>query len=221
MRAVTIPVYTSKKLELFVEKLKDGFELWAVGVVKGRRILIDHHLTHDDLETRLEYARPKDLIWRDAAPSEIPAEKHAKAIQMEETIYERRGFWDGVDSNLASVYLLDRDRKEASAAKKMILGRWTDGVVTLSLEPNNKLQWTCVDPQHWLNVWGQNTSQPPDWWNMGSWELGLMANRNTRQACGTHAGVLHVDEKELHIRGGHLNRIVHVFYRDQQSNIVS
>ena len=23
-------------------------------------------LTHDDLETRLEYARPEDLIWRDA-----------------------------------------------------------------------------------------------------------------------------------------------------------
>src|SRR5271154_6031360 len=86
MRTVSIPVYTSKKIELFVEKVKGGFELWAVGIVKGQRILIDHHLTRDDLETRLEYARPEDLIWRDTVHSEIPVEKHERTVQMEETI---------------------------------------------------------------------------------------------------------------------------------------
>jgi hypothetical protein len=215
MRTVSIPVYTSKKLELFVERVKDGFELWAVGIVKGQRILIDHHLTRDDLETRLEYARPEDLIWRDAERSEIPAEKHTMAIQMEETIYERRGFWDGVTSNLAAIRVLVTDRKEANAAKKAMLGRWTDGVVTLSLEPDHRLQWTCTHSRHWLNVWGQDGKQSPDWWNMSSWELGFLAGKNTPKACGTHSGVVHVDEKEFHIRGGHINRIVHVFQKVQ------
>jgi hypothetical protein len=210
MRAVSIPVYNNHKIELFVERLKDGFELWCVGVVKGKRILIDHHLTRDDLEARLEYARHEDLIWRDVTRSEIPAEKHERTVQMEETI-ERKVFWDGIDSNFASIRSLDKDRKDTVAAKKTILGRWTDGVLTFSVEPNNKLQWSCSDHQHWLDR-GRNPA--PDWWNFSSlWELHLMANMNTPKACGTHVSVLHVDEKELHIKRGPVYRIVHVFHR--------
>ncbi len=212
MRKVTIPVYASKKIELFVEKRKNGFELWAVGIVNGQRVVMDHHLTRDDLEARLEYAWPEDLVWRDTVHSEIPVEKHERTVQMEETI-ERGVFWDGIDSNLASIRSLDKDKKETAAAKKAILGRWTDGVVTFNIEPNKKLQWSCSDPRHWLNGWWQVKGQSPDWWNLSSWELHFMAGMNTPQVCGTHAGVLHVDDKELHIRGGHLNRIVHVFRR--------
>ena len=176
MRTVSIPVYTSKKIELFVEKVKGGFELCAVGIVKGQRILIDHHLTRDDLETRLEYAWPEDLVWRDTVHSEIPVEKHERTVQMEETI-ERGGFWDGIASNLASIHSLDKDRKDTVAARKAILGRWTDGVLTFIIEPNNKLQWSCDDHQHWLN---RRRGPAPDWWNLSSlWELHLMCNMNT------------------------------------------
>jgi hypothetical protein len=211
MRTVTITIWNNKKLELFVEKVKDGFELWTVGIVKGQRILLDHHLTHDDLETRLEYTRPEDLIWRDADLSEIPAEKHKMAIEGEESI-KRNSFWDSITRNLASKHFLDRDRKAIATARKAILGRWTDGDLTFYLEPNNKMQWFCSDHEHWLN---RRRNPAPDWWDLSSvWELHLMANMNTPQARGTHVSVLHVDEKELHICGGHLNRIVHVFRRE-------
>lgn len=219
MRAVTIPVYASKKLDLFVERLKDGFELWAVGIVKGQRVLIDHHLTRDDWETKLEYAGPEDLIWRDAAHSEIPAQKHKLAIGGEETI-GRRVFGGGVRDDLAAIDFLDKDKKDTAAAKKAILGRWTDGVVTFSLEPNNKLRWTCADLRHWLNVWGITDKQTPSWWDFSSiWELYLMADMDTPQACGTHVGVLHVDENEVHLRGG-VNRIAHVFRRVKDNESV-
>jgi len=71
MRAVTITVHNNQKLEVFVRKLADGFEVFCAGLVRGRRVLIDHHLTRDDLEGHLKYAKPGDLIWRNAARSEI------------------------------------------------------------------------------------------------------------------------------------------------------
>src|ERR1700677_2226056 len=190
MRAVTISVYNSKNVELFVERLKDGFELWAVGVVNGQRVLIEHHLTRDDLEEQMEYARLRDLAWRDATRSEIPAAKHRKAVLQEETII-RRVFASGVTSNLAAIDFLDKEKKDITAAKKAILGRWTDGVVAFRLGPDNTLEWSCVDLRHWLNVWGVVNKQTPNWWNLSSkWELHLMADMNTRQVCGTHVGVL-------------------------------
>jgi hypothetical protein len=212
MRTVTIPVYTNQKLELFVEKLKDCYEFWSVGMVKGHRVVIDHHLTHDDLETRLEYSQPEDLIWHDATPSEIPTDKHKLAIEGEESM-ERGVFWDGGAVQHFQPGFLTRDRKATAAAKKSILGGWTDGILSFLMEPNNKLQWSCSDGQYWLN---RRQGPAPDWWALsGVWELHFMANMNTPKACGTHVGVFHVDDHELHIHGGHLNRIVHVFRRVQ------
>ncbi len=105
-------------------------------------------------------------------------------------------FWDSMTSQLNSKSFLDKDKKETAAAKKVILGRWTDGVLTFSIEPNNKLQWSCADNQHWLNRRGDPA---PDWWNYSSlWELHLMCNMNTPSACGTHVSVLHIDKQELH-----------------------
>ncbi len=57
-----------------------------------------------------------------------------------------------VCNNFASISFLDGDRKETVAAKKAILGRWTDGVLTFGIEPNNKLQWSCADHQHWPSL---------------------------------------------------------------------
>lgn len=212
MRKVTIPVYNHYNIELFVEKLNIGFELWAVGIVGGKRILIDHRLTRDDLETQLEYVQPRDLTWHDATRLEIPNEKHRLAVSQEEPI-SRGVFSQGVRSNLFAITFLDRDKKDTTAAKKLMLGSWSDGVVTFNLEPKNKLEWSCADLRHWLNVWGAVNKQAPNWWNFSSaWEFHLMADMNTPQVCGTHVGVIHVDEKELRLRGG-VNRIALVFRR--------
>ena len=212
MRTVSISVYNSKTLELFVEKLKDHFEFWAVGIVKDRRVVIDHHLTHNDIETRLEYARPEDLIWRDADRLEIPAEKHQNAIEREETM-ARGVFWDSVDSQINSYAFLDRDKKDTTAARKLLLGQWTDGVLSFGIEPNDKLSWSCADHTHWLNRVAHHIGKPPpNWWSLNSrWALHIM---NTEHSCGTHAGVVHVDEKELHLNvRGKMNRMVYVFQK--------
>lgn len=216
MRTVTIPLYNNQKIELFVEKIKDGFELWEVGIVKGQRVVIDHSLTRDDLETRLEYARPEDLIWCDATGLEIPAEKHKMAIEREESFKQGR-FQHGITRILSAMDFIDKDKKDTAAAKKTILGRWTDGMLTFSIEPNNKLQWLCATHEHWLN---RRKGTPPDWWNLSNlWELHLMCNINTPEARGTHVGVLRIDENELHLRDG-VNRIAHVFRRVKDNESV-
>jgi hypothetical protein len=139
MRTVSIPVYNNTKIELFTEKRNDHFEFWAVGVAKDSRVIIAHRLTHNDLEARLEYARPGDLAWREADPSEIPAEKHPRAVEMEAAT-ARGVFSDSVDDQLRPCSFLDRDRKTTAAAKKLILGRWTDGALTFGIEPKDKLE---------------------------------------------------------------------------------
>lgn len=222
MRTTTIGVHNNQKIELYVGRFQDGFEFWAVGIVRGHRVIIDHHLTHDDLEARLEYARPGDLVWRDGTRSEIPSDKHKKAVAQEETItrgvfwdYERRGPGQirSVTSHLAAIDFLTIDQKSLVAAKKMMLGRWTDGVLTFSLEPNKWLQWRCADKAHWLNGGERVHGHAPNWWNSGSWGIAFLNNVHW---CGTHVEVLHVDERELHLAGGgHLHRIAHIFRRDR------
>ena len=217
MRTTVITVHNNQTLEVFVEKRKDGFELWMVGPMKANdRAVLDHHLTHDDLEARLAYAKPGDLIWRDAAASEIPKEKHQNAIEGEITI-QQGTFWDfeklhqSVGGHFGAMALLPMDRKESNASKKLLLGRWTDGVATLSMEPNHKLQWSCTDRRHPLNVGEQVHKHAPDWWNFAMWRVFLM---NEKHKCGTHVGVLRVDERELHIEGvGGLHRLATVFHR--------
>ena len=219
MRTIAITVHNNQILEVFVKKRKDDFELWTVGPIKRHRVILDHHLTHDDLEAHLAYVKSGDLIWRAASRSEIPADKHQNAIEMEETI-KHGSFWDyehwpeeagrSVARHLAPIVFLTTDKKEVTAAKKAILGRWTDGVVTLSIEPNNKLKWSCADSNHSLNVGEKIHGHPPDWWNFAMWRLALI---NDKHKCGTHVGVLRVDEHELHLDSSRPHRLAHVFRR--------
>lgn len=220
MRATAITVHNNQEVEIFVEKRKDGFGLWIVGPIKGSRTVIDHHLTHDDLEAWLAYAKPGDLVWRDATASEIPTEKHQNAVEMEATIKQGK-FMDyedwpeesqrSVARHFGSISLLTTDRKETNAANKAILGRWTDGVVTLNIEPNNKLGWSCSNRNHPFNIGEKVHGHAPDWWNFAMWRLHLM---NDKHKCGTHVGVLRADEHELHFEGGGPHRLATVFHRD-------
>jgi hypothetical protein len=210
MRTVAIPIRNTQKVEVFVEKHNDHFELWIVGMVKERRMVLSHHLTHGDLETHLEYARPEDLIWRDAERSEIPDEKHQNAIEMEETI-TRGVFWDGVASHFDSIAFITKDRKALLSAQKAILGRWTDGSLTFDLKPEHGLAWSCTDPKHWL---GRFAGPNPDWWNFKQWQFAFMSDVGKNSMSGCRNEIIHVDERELHFRGGHKNRMAYVFRRE-------
>lgn len=55
MRTIFISIRNNQELDIFIGKLKNGSEFWATGIVDGHRVDIDHHLTHDDLSTQLEY----------------------------------------------------------------------------------------------------------------------------------------------------------------------
>jgi hypothetical protein len=189
------------------------------------------------LEAHLEYANPGDLVWREASRLDIPIDKHPNAIEMEETI-KQGAFWDyddqhideleslarlasglparsglsgrSVAGHLSSIAFLVTDKKEMSKAKRFILGQWTDGVVTLNIGPNHELGWLCTDQKHPLNVGEQVHNHSPDWWNFAMWQIYLM---NDEHKCGTHTGVLNVDESELHLNGTYPHRIAHVFCR--------
>jgi hypothetical protein len=215
MRKTSITVHNTQRLDVFIEKRRNGFQLWIVGVVNGHRVVFDHHLTHDDLEAHLAYAVPGDLVWRDAVGSDIPLEKHKNANQMEDTI-KQGTFWDfeklgqSMAAHFGAVSVLPRDRKELNAAAKAVIGRWTDGIVTLSVEPGHKLGWSCVDRNHPLNLGERIHGHSPDWWNFAAWRLHLM---NNKHKCGTHVGVMRVDERELHVDANAPHRLVTVFRR--------
>jgi hypothetical protein len=214
MRTTSIIIHNSMRLEFFVEKRKKkGFEVWIVGPDQERRTLLDHHLTHDDLEARMEYARSGDLIWRDAMESEIPTQKHRNVIGTEETI--KQGiFWDfdklnlSITGHLGAIALLSTDKREWNAAKKAILGRWTDGIVTLDIKRHNALGWSCTDRQHPLNVGERVNEHAPNYWSLSKWRIFLV---NSRHKCGTHVGILQVTADELHLESGHKNRIARIF----------
>lgn len=216
MRTVALTVHNVEKLELFVEKRKNGFEVWIVGPWRGYRTVLDHHLTHDNLEAHLEYSSRKDLIWSASVDSEIPLKKHPNAIETETTITQGT-YWDyeklnlSVASHLSAIALLSADKKEWQEERKAIIGRWTDGVVVLCIEPGGKLLWSCSDPQHLLNVGERVHGHAPDSWKFAMWEIAIM---NKKHKCGTHVAVLRLDQVELHLLlSAHPYRIAHVFRR--------
>jgi hypothetical protein len=244
MRTVAISVHNNQELEIFVRERKGAFELWAVGPSTHGRTVLDHYLTHDDLEGRLYYQRRGDLVWREASASEILARKHENAIQTEETI-KQGVFWDcgsrrlkaiedtaqqalgglshvrsqgsrvrprpSVAAHLSAIALLRADRNALTAAKNALVGRWTDGVVTLTIEPHNRLRWSCTYRRHPLNVWQHVHGHAPDRWNFALWRLHLMSREHK---CGTHLGVLRVDTDELHLEGDKRDQIAKVLRRE-------
>lgn len=233
MRTTSIIICSDIKFEIFVAKREEGFELWMVGPIKGRRMILDHLLTHDDLEALLEYSEPADLIWHDAEHSEIPAKKHQMAIEYE-AAFERGIHQDfeypcvGVITHLNAMHLFCMDRSERKRAEKMLLGRWTDTVVTMDFMPNKKAQWSCADRRHPLNaflLWQDNymeysrrrTDQIPkhlpNWWNLE--EVGLFL-RNIEHKLARYIDVIRVDEQELHLQSFHPNRLARIFRRVQE-----
>ena len=209
MRTTSINVFNNQQIEIFIEKHEHWFELWQVGKLKQRMVL-NHYLTHDDLESYLGYAKFGDIIWRDASHEEIPTEKHQNAIEYEETIKAGRFIDSQLSPHLDTTGFLPIDRKALNTAKRLILGKWTDGNVTLSLEPNHKLQWSCLNKPN-LHKLGENISgHAPDWWDFARWQLPLW---NTEHRCGVRASILHVDDQELHFPTGGAGIIARIFRR--------
>lgn len=217
MRNTTFTVRNNQMLEVFTKRHGPGFELWTVGLIKERRSVLSHYLTHDDLEARLAYAEVGDLLWRNATIAEIPNEKHTAAAQWEESL--RRGVFvdndmqqrHSVASHFDVINLLPLDRKTWNIAKNVILGKWTDGNASVCFEPQSKLQWSCpMERPHLLNRYARVDGRIPDWWSFASWQLHLM---NSEHKCGIRVGVLRVDQNELHLLSDQQDHLSHIMKR--------
>ncbi len=216
MRTCAIPVRNNQVLEVFVEKRPIGFEVWTVGLVKKIRLILRHSITHDDWEQRLHYLKPNDLTWRDTPESDLPVVKHAVALEQEQQIIKRGCFQDS--DNLIyeianSLNIITTDRKAANIAKKAILGRWTDDVVSIVFTADSKLEFSLPrDEKHPLDMCMRGGRPVPNWWSFASWTLHLM-HRSPEYVGGQRTNVVQVDERELHVYSDQADRIAHVFIR--------
>ena len=115
-----------------------------------------------------------------------------------------------VAAHLSSIAFLATTPTQTATARKELLGRWTDAAITLTLEPNNKLRWTCANQLDPLNIGKRVNGHAPDWWNFARWEIALM---NSQHKCGTHVAVLQIDAQQLHLQSSHPHQIARVFVR--------
>jgi hypothetical protein len=236
LKSVEIIIHDNRRIELFVARHTEGYEVWIVGPFRGRRTILDHRLTHDDLQRYLEYARAGDLVWRNASEAELPHEKHKNALATEKTIKLGR-FWDYCDPQYSEMEALARrisglpDAPSSSlfsianhleviawlseedgwppVTVGALLGEWTDGVLTMNFKPGNRLDWLCTDPQHPLDFGRRVQAFPPNWWNIVGWRLHIM---NMEHKSGTNVVILRVDQDQLHVfETGCPNRIARIF----------
>ena len=212
MRRACISVFNNQQIELYNQlrgSVYDGFEVWMVGRIAKERTVLMHFTTQANLEGRLCYAKPGDLIWNDVEETEIPSRKSPSAIELEATIARGKH----LDHDLASwcfngILQLKLDRKACNAARRELTGEWSDGIASLIFHPDGHLDLSCPKaPSHPLYA---AVVQQADSWSFGSWRLFLMNGEAKR---GERMTVLHCDEHELHLSGQRTDSLAHVFKR--------
>ena len=220
MRTTKIPFHNDQTLEIFVQPRAENaeeFEMWLIGEAEGRRIILDHLITEDDIEARLGYAQAGDLRWEQSDISAIPDEKTETALE-----YERECLDRGMLRNINDVSLhlhtwssLPLNRKTLNRARKCIVGSWSDGIATLILKPQSQVEVLCADASHPLSwqanfVYSPGEYHPADWWNFSAWLLLLMDQTTKR---GSKQAVWRCDETELHLPSLEQDIFAHVFHR--------
>ena len=214
IRAAAIPVHNDRTLELFTRRVRPRtYELWCVASVERRRMVIHHYLTRDHLEARLTYARKNDIRWRDATMSEVPRRVSTLGLVMGTTLPPD----SIVNHELLVLHLpvpcLPANAAASAAARRSIVGVWSDGKVQATFGPQDRLRLSHRVPSGhpFRNVAG---CPVPDRWGFASWQLSLI---NAKQQCGLRRSVLRVDHTELHLAQAHNavdpNMVAHVFRR--------
>ena len=72
MHTASFQTRNNQTVEIFQERRKGHFELWVVGQQGNQRVILDHYLTHDDLEAKLRYTKSVLLSWTFASESDLP-----------------------------------------------------------------------------------------------------------------------------------------------------
>lgn len=182
-----------------------------VGRVKGQRVVLSHFITREHLEGCLLYAQAGDLVRGDAQNSQIPSQK-TKVVMEEEEVINRGRFLDlgRVGYYFNCLTWLPLDRKTWNGAKRALLGRWTDGVATITFCPESRVTVLCPPAgSHPLYI--ASHENHVDRWEATSWMVYLMNEARQR---GERLGIYRCDEHELHVSSKQRDRLVHVFHRD-------
>lgn len=218
MRSATINIRNGEPLEVFVKPLdacSDGWEVWIVGTVGGKRFMFDHLLTHHHLESRLCYAIPGDILWRCVDSEMLPTDR-MPTIKGAELALARGCFRDSRDLiDLFHTYLLlPLQRKVWSDAKKLIVGDWTDGVTQVSFRSGDRFQIeTQNDCLHRMTA--NAIREKADKWSASKWMLWVMNSTTMR---GERLAVWHVSQSELHLLSQRSDSIAHVYRRMAMSS---
>ena len=220
MRTTKFPFHNDQTLEIFVrprEKAELEFEMWLVGEAAGRRMILDHLITQDNIEARLGYAQIGDLNWEQGDVRAIPSEKTKVALEYERECLDRGLLRnsDDVSLHLHTWNSLPLHRKTLNQARKRILGSWSDGIATLILKPQSQVELLCADSSHPLSWQADfshlsNENRPADWWNFSAWLLFLM---NQTAKAGSKQAVWRCDETELHLPSLKQDIFAHVYHR--------
>ncbi len=218
MQTTSFQTRNNQTLEIFTEKRSGCFEVWIVGPQEGRRTILNHYLTRDNLQARLRYTKTELPAWLVAQPDSLPELKSAFALKDEESL-EVGTFWDSpeLSEHLGAVAALDCNQTTLEAARADLVGYWTDGSSTLSFGPDASFSASLApNPVHpFLRAVAK--SCPDQWLLSESWQIRVM-NRETRKADRT---VVHrVLPAELHL-GGTGNCIAYVFKRPAGSPVAS
>lgn len=224
MRKTCMPVHNGQLLEIFLEETQDSIEYWIVGPTKQGRMILGHQMTHDDLKAGLCYAIPGDLMWQTVKAADLPGQKHKCALSDERWGINLGKFKDstsGYPQRLAleifnALKWFKNDRKALEAAKNALLGTWTDGIISMRIKAERKLEFEFLtDDPHPLRS-GYTSKFPPDSWNFAEWGILLL---NNEHKCGERTGVLSVNAQEMHIFNDiyhddfQLNRLAHILKR--------
>jgi hypothetical protein len=218
MRTTRLSVHNNQRVELFTRRRAGrAYELWVVISAGNSRLVHDHYFTHDDLEGSLAYARRGDLMWRDAAPAELPRRVGSTGVVVGKAIPKGKiiDFESPRYHLLSAIGGLPIDRRALAAARRTIVGTWSDGPAVACLEPHSALRLSCDATRHPFSI--TPPCPAPDRWRLQRWQLHMM---NAAHGCGLRVAVIQVDDAELHVAaaptGGLVDRqrkLVHVFKR--------
>ncbi len=186
-------------VEIFQARVRDGFELWVVGPQDRQRVILNHYLTHDDLETRLRYSKSILLTWTQAKESDLPAAKSLVALEEEKTI-ECGTVWDSTElfEHLVGVETLDCEPEDLETARHDLAGTWSDGASSLTFDADGTCHGSISTSSSHAFVRGLAALDPDAWQLSDHWQLRL---KNRKSARAERRLVHSVSEGELHLAG--------------------
>ena len=215
MHKAKITLFNDTLFELIIKRESKIQEIWLAATLKRRRVLVEHHLTHDKVFERLCYTSPGDINWVAASKGDCKFEHHQNLFPATENTgqvncmdYEKLGL--PINCHLDGSTFITPSQTSTKLAKENLLGTWSDGRFQLEFQPKHQYRAldTCLDAN--MDRSPAHSFLGADWWNFCKWRLFFLSQRTGR---GWHCGVINATKTELHLFAQHPYRIAQVFKR--------